>query len=62
MNNIVHEFVLDPEYYGHWNVKMKSSLESIDMDVWASVEDGYEVPKAVDKDGVVVNKPLALTL
>ena len=29
------------------------------MDVWTSVEDGYEVPKTVDKDGVVVNKPLA---
>ena len=38
---------------------MKASLQSIDLDVWASVEDGYEVPKTVDKDGVVVNKPLA---
>lgn len=51
--------MLDPEQYGHWKAKMKASLQSIDMDVWASVEDGYEVPKTVDKDGVVVNKPLA---
>ena len=51
--------MLDPEQYGHWKVKMKASLQSIDLDVWASVEDGYEVPKTVDKDGVVVNKPLA---
>ncbi|WZZ70033.1 hypothetical protein YC2023_081403 [Brassica napus] len=57
--SMVSEFMLDPEQYGHWKVKMKASLQSVDMDVWASVEDGYEVPKAVDKDGVVVNKPLA---
>ena len=53
--SIVSEFMLDPKQYGHWKVKMKASLQSVDMDVWASVE----VPKEVDKDGVVVNKPLA---
>lgn len=37
---------------------MKASLQNIDIDVWVSVEDGYEVSKIVDKDGVVVNKPL----
>lgn len=38
---------------------MKTSLQSIDMEVLASVEDGYEVPKTVDKDGFVVNEQLA---
>lgn len=38
---------------------MKASLQNIDIDVWVSVEDGYEVSKIVDKDGVVINKPLA---
>ena len=51
--------MLDPEQYEHWKVKMKASLQSIDMDVWAAVEDGYEVSKTVDKDGIVVNKPIA---
>ena len=57
MNDIV--LMLDPEHYGHWKVKMKASLQSIDMDVWASAVDGYGGPKTVDKDGVLVNKPLA---
>ncbi|KAF3592546.1 hypothetical protein DY000_02022616 [Brassica cretica] len=56
---MVAKFMLDPEQYGHWKVKMKASLQSVDMDVWASVEDGYEVPKTIDKDAVVVNEPLA---
>lgn len=33
---------------------MKTILQSTDVDVWAAVEDGYEGPKAVEKDGVVV--------
>lgn len=56
---MVTEFMLDPEQYGHWKVKLKTSLQNIDMDVWALLGDGYEVPKTVNKDGVVVNKPLA---
>ncbi|XP_013617136.1 PREDICTED: uncharacterized protein LOC106323584 [Brassica oleracea var. oleracea] len=56
---MVVELMIDPEQYEHWKVKMKASFQSIDLDVWASVEDGYEVPKIIDKDGVVVNKPLA---
>ncbi|KAF8104379.1 hypothetical protein N665_0172s0013, partial [Sinapis alba] len=53
-----HEFMLDHECYGHWKVKMKASLQSIDMDVWVSLENGYEVPKTLEKDGIMVNKSL----
>lgn len=51
--------MLDHEHYGYWKVKMKASLQNIDMDVWASMEDAYEAPKTVEKDNDVFNKPLA---
>ncbi|KAF8102807.1 hypothetical protein N665_0194s0021 [Sinapis alba] len=53
------EFMLDLKYYGNWKVKMKAILLSIDVDVWAALEDGYEVLKAVEKNGVVVIKPIS---
>lgn len=60
MNNIVqYKYMLDHEHYGYWKVKMKASLQNIDMDVWASMEDAYEAPKTVEKDNDVFNKPLA---
>lgn len=41
--------MLDPKNYGCWEVKTVAILQSIDMDVWAAVEDGYKVPKAVER-------------
>ena len=33
------------EYFVFWKIRMKKNLMSIGLDVWALVEEGYDVPK-----------------
>ena len=43
----------DPRFYGSnyafWKTRMEVYLQSLGMDAWKSVEDGYEFPKAADE-------------
>ncbi len=35
----------DEEKYAFYNIRMKSYLMSIGLDVWTLVKEGYDVPK-----------------
>ena len=37
--------IFDGEDYVFWKIRMKSYLMSIRLEVWALVEEGYDVPK-----------------
>ena len=37
--------IFDGEYHVFWKIRMKNYLMSIGMEVWALVEEGYNVPK-----------------
>ena len=37
--------IFDGEEFVFWKIRMKSYLMSIGLEVWALVEEGYDVPK-----------------
>ena len=37
--------IFDGEDFIFWKIRMKNYLMSIDLEVWALVEEGYDVPK-----------------
>jgi len=47
---------LDAEHYGYWKVLIKRSIQSIDMDAWFAVEDGWMPPTTKDAKRDIVSK------
>ena len=44
--------------YAYWKSKMKIFLESIDLNIWNSIEEGYTLPTRRNEEDVLVSKKL----
>ena len=45
MNMSIRVPIFDGEDHVFWNIRMKNYLMTIGLEVWALVEEGYNVPK-----------------
>ncbi|XP_045799072.1 uncharacterized protein LOC123893185 [Trifolium pratense] len=43
--------LIGPENYDYWKAKMMAFLKSIDSRTWKAIENGWEAPVVLDKDG-----------
>ncbi|CAM9000147.1 unnamed protein product [Rhodiola kirilowii] len=52
--NITRPPLLEGNRYGHWRVRMKAFLKSLDHTVWKAFEKGWTLPVTTEADGKVV--------